>query len=156
MRTVFLCGPITGLTLEQAAGWRRRVTQELAAEALTIDPTRDTPDPYPNVQDPETQPVSVGRLSHGKRTVARDRFDLERSDLVLACFLGAQRVSIGAVGEIFWADVLRKPVIIVRELDNPHNHDMLNEIAGWIFDNLEDAIDQIRQIVRPNAYPLTR
>jgi hypothetical protein len=90
-------------------------------------------------------------LLHGKRTVARDRYDIQRCDLLLACFLGAKNVSIGAVGEIFWADAMGKPVIIVREENNVHNHDMLNEIAGWIFDDLGTAIEQIRRVINSGS-----
>jgi nucleoside 2-deoxyribosyltransferase len=78
-------------------------------------------------------------------------FDIRRSDLVLACFLGANCVSIGAVAEIFWAYALSKPVLIVREKDNVHNHDMLNELAGWIFEDLDAAIEQIRRLLRTMA-----
>jgi hypothetical protein len=150
-RTVFLCGPITGLTRERAAGWRAQVTRALAGEAVTLDPMRDQPDVTRRAPGADTDPSGVGRLVHGKRTVARNRFDVERSDLVLACFLGATSVSIGAVGEIFWADLLRKPVIIVREADNPHNHDMLNEIAAWIFADLDLAIAQVRRMLCPSS-----
>ena len=148
-RSVFLCGPITGHAPGQAAGWRNKVAHALAGDVVTIDPLRDRPDAVRRADHPRTRGPSAARLAHGKRTVARDRFDVERSDVVLACFLGATSVSIGAVGEIFWADLLRKPVIIVREADNPHNHDMLNEIAAWIFDDLDAAIDQVRQLLCP-------
>lgn len=119
----------------------------LAGEARFIDPTRDNPDTTRRSENAVTRSLTAGRLLHGKRTVARDRFDIRRSDLVLACFLGSKAVSIGSVGEIFWADAMGKPVIVVRGEDNPHNHDMLNEIAGWIFDNLDDAIIQVKKLI---------
>jgi hypothetical protein len=144
---VYLCGPITGLSLSESTGWRRTVSAALSGEAQVIDPTRDSPDPTRHSQAKATRTLSVERMLHGKRTVARDRFDIQRCDLLLACFLGAKSVSIGAVGEIFWADAMSKPVIIVREDDNVHNHDMLNEIAGWIFDDLDTAIEQIRRVI---------
>ncbi len=144
--TVYLCGPITGLSLREGAKWRRTVVAALGDEAQVIDPTRDSPDPTRRSASPATQALTATRLLQGKRIVARDRFDVQRSDLLLACFLGAKSISIGSVGEIFWADAMGKPVIIVREEDNLHNHDMLNEIAGWIFDDLDGAIEQIRRL----------
>jgi hypothetical protein len=149
--SVFLCGPLTGVDGAQAAGWRRRATEALDGIARTIDPTRDHPDLRPRAGRAQTPATALERVAHGKRTVARNRFDLERCDLVLACVLGARTVSIGAVGEIFWADVFRKPVIVVREPDNPHDHDMLNEIAGWIFGDLDGAIEQIALILGTRA-----
>jgi nucleoside 2-deoxyribosyltransferase len=148
---VYLCGPITGLSLREARGWRRTVARALAGEAEVIDPTRDSPDTTRRSESAATQVLSAKRLLHGKHTIARDRYDIRRSDLVLACFLGIRSVSIGAVGEIFWADAMGKPVVLVREADNIHNHDMLNEIAGWIFEDLEPALDLVRTVIRPNV-----
>jgi nucleoside 2-deoxyribosyltransferase len=148
---VYLCGPITGLTLPEATGWRRAVASALAGEARVIDPTRTAVDTTRRTENAATRPLTVERLLHGKHTVARDRFDLRSTDIVLACFLGARAVSIGAVGEIFWADAMGKPVIIVREEDNIHNHDMLNEIAGWIFEDLHHAIEQVRTLINASG-----
>lgn len=145
---VYLCGPITGLSLEEATGWRRAAADALDPVAVVIDPTREAPDTMRRSETAATRTITVERLLHGKRTVARDRYDIQRSDLVLACFLGANSVSIGAVGEIFWADAMTKPVVLVREEANVHNHDMLNEIAGWIFEDLESAIDSVRRLIR--------
>ena len=123
------------------------MTSALAGEARVIDPTRAAFDTTRQSDSSATRPLTVERLLHGKHTVARDRFDIRCTDIVLACFLGAKAVSIGAVGEIFWADALGKPVIIVREQDNIHNHDMLNEVAGWIFEDLHQAIEQVRTLI---------
>ena len=38
-------------------------------------------------------------------------------------------------------------MLIVREDDNVHNHDMLNEIAGWIFNDLDRAVAQVRELI---------
>lgn len=149
LQNVYLCGPITGLPLAEATGWRRAVTAALEGEVLVIDPTRDAPDTERRYDSASTRGLSAARLLHGKLTVARDHFDIRRSNLVFACFLGAKAVSIGAVGEIFWANAMRKPIIVVREDDNPHNHDMLNELAGWIFNDLEAAIEQVRRLIIP-------
>jgi hypothetical protein len=151
MYTLYLCGPITGLSSQEATNWRHFVTDTLAGKVEVVDPTRDSPDFVRRSESSSTREISTARLLHGKRTMVRDRFDLRRSDLVLACFLGAKSVSIGAVGEIFWADAMGKPVIIVREENNIHNHDMLNEIAGWIFDNLDAAIEQIKLIIKSSV-----
>ena len=149
--TIYLCGPITGLSLDQSTNWRRDAILALSPHVNVIDPTRDFPDPIRRSVGSAHRALSTKRLVHGKRTLVRDRFDIQRSDIVLACFLNAKHVSIGSVGEIFWADILRKPVIIIREEDNPHNHDMLNEIAGWIFDDFAPAIEQVKKLIVLNC-----
>jgi hypothetical protein len=146
--TIFLCGPITGIPSTSARTWREQAREMLAGTATTIDPTRDLPDSVRYSESSTEHTLTITRLIHGKRTVARNRFDIGRADIVLACFLGTEAVSIGSVGEIFWADAMGKPVIIVREDNNLHNHDMLNEIAGWISNDLESAIENIRRLLQ--------
>lgn len=119
----------------------------MAGIANCVDPMRDSPEYVRQSENALSRPLNVHRLRHGKQTVTRNRFDVGRSDILFACFLGATAVSIGSVGEIFWADVLKKPVIIVREDDNIHNHDMLNEIAGWIFPELTPAVEQVKRLL---------
>ena len=127
---VYLCGPITGQSAAGATTWRAEVTAALEGTADCIDPTRDSPEYARQSESATSRPLTVERLRHGKRTVERNRFDVGRSDILLACFIGSRAVSIGSVGEIFWADATGKPVIIVREDENIHNHDMLNEDCG--------------------------
>lgn len=148
---VYLCGPITGQTLSDAKSWRESVIEKVKNFAECIDPTRDSPDTVRRSSAGESEVSRNSRLVHGQATVTRDRFDVQRCDAVFAYFLGADSVSLGSVGEIFWADSYRKPVIIVREHDNPHNHDMLNAIAGWICPDLDSAIQQLRRLLRPNT-----
>lgn len=147
MSSVYLCGPITGLTPSEATGWRRTVAEALAGKAEVIDPMRGAVDRTRRCSSEETREMSLQRRLHGKRTVARDRRDVQRSSVVLACFLGAKTASIGAVGEIFWADAMGKPVVVVREKENLHNHDMLNEIASWIFEDLGRAIEHVKTLL---------
>lgn len=149
--TVYLCGPITGIKSNEALEWREYVTGRLKPDIITIDPTRDNPNLQRESKLPGTIDRRLSRSVHGTGVIARDRFDLRRSDLVLANFLGAERVSIGSVGEIFWADAMRIPVIIVREESgNIHDHEMLNALAGWILPDLDAAIGKVRLLLRYN------
>jgi hypothetical protein len=145
--TIYLCGPVTGQSALVATAWRTEVAAALQDTAKCIDPTRDSPDYDRQSEYGVTRPLTVERLRHGKKTIVRNKFDVDRSDILLACFLGCNAVSIGAVGEIFWAHAMGKPVIIVREDDNIHNHDMLNEIGGWIFPELNPAIEQVKKLL---------
>lgn len=79
----------------------------------------------------------------------RDRWDTQRSDLVFANLLGTTEVSIGSVGEVFWCDSVRTPMIIAMEEDNIHNHAMINELA-IIVPDLETAVDVIKSFLLPS------
>ena len=147
---VYLCGPITGTKFDQATEWREYGISKFFPEIIAIDPTRDNPSTTRESEQPDNSERRLNRLYNGADVVARDRFDIMRSDIILVNFLGAEKVSIGSVGEIFWADAWRKPVVIVREKSgNIHDHDMLNAIAGWIFNDLDPAIEKIKQLIKP-------
>jgi nucleoside 2-deoxyribosyltransferase len=148
---VYLCGPITAQSALGATTWRAQVIAALHGAADCIDPTRDSPEYERQSESAVTRPLTVERLRHGKLTIVRNKFDLGRCDILLCCFLDATAVSIGSVGEIFWAEAMGKPVIIVREDDNIHNHDMLNEIAGWVFPEVKPAIQQIKTLLGTHA-----
>ncbi|KKL08933.1 hypothetical protein LCGC14_2570930, partial [marine sediment metagenome] len=89
-------------------------------------------------------------LSSEKGMITRDRYDVMNCDLVLANFLGAEKASCGTPVEFGWADAFGKPVVMVMEPeDNPFDHPMMRDIAGYRTETLEDAISVIRAILLP-------
>ncbi len=136
MKYVYLAGPITGTVQADVRPWRQYVSEKLQEDIVALSPMRDS------VDTTDDFPLTIEKLRHGKGVVSRDRFDVGRCDLLFVNLLKASRVSIGTVGEIFWADAYRKPVILVMEStnQNPHFHLMLLELAAWRFDTLDEAI----------------
>jgi hypothetical protein len=148
VRRVFLSGPITGCSQEQSSNWRQYVRERFSSGIITIDPTRDSVDSTVVSERELDEAARLHNLTHGKEILDRNRQDIARCDIVLANFLGAQRVSIGAVGELFWADIFRKPVIVVREVShNPHDHGLINAIAFLTLHSLESAIEKINRFL---------
>lgn len=84
-------------------------------------------------------------VANSRSILARDFFDVRRSDMVLANLLGAQSISTGTVMEIAWCHALRIPLVLVMEAEgNKHDHMMLNEVAGWRVETLMNAVEIIR------------
>ena len=154
---VYLAGPITGLTFEDAADWREYAKQKLATYRegfgiLGYSPLRAKdyllergilsghPDAY-------TDQV----LSSAKGILTRDHWDVSTCDMVLVNFLGATSVSIGTVMEIAYASAYRKPVVVAMERDNVHVHAMLTESVGWVVDDLDYACDLVKAILLPDG-----
>ena len=148
--TVYLCGPITGLSHDEARlGWRKWMRDELAKVDIdTISPMRGT----------DFLPSNHTMSAHGspeylqgtpKFITARDRWDTMRSDLVFANLLGATEISIGSVGEVFWCDSVRTPMIIAMEEDNVHQHAMIQELS-IIVPDLETGIHVIKSFLIPS------
>lgn len=137
---VYLSGPITGQSPAQVRDWRD-VMREKCQNIEFIDPAQAAIDTRNAYAKPESDKQALERLHHGRFVLDRNRTLIENSDLVFANFLNSEsRVSIGSVGELFWANAFGKPIIIVRQkTGNIHNHAMLNALASRVCFSLEDG-----------------
>jgi hypothetical protein len=151
-RLVYLSGPITGCSPETFSDWRKYVTSHLAGGISVIDPTRDATDATVVSEKVLTDSERLRSLLHGKEILDRNRADLQSCDLLFVNLLGTSRVSIGSVGEIFWANAFGKPVIVIREAHRDvHDHGLLNAIATCVFSNLDNAIQKANQMLASSA-----
>jgi nucleoside 2-deoxyribosyltransferase len=143
-KLVYLAGPISGVATSEATSWRGQFKALLKPDIQCLSPVRDQIDSSPDY------PLTMEKVRHGKGSVSRDRMDIMRSDLVVVNFVGAKGVSIGSVGEMFWADAYRKPVVLIIEddkPDNPHFHLFILELASWRFASLEQAAQKVNVIL---------
>jgi nucleoside 2-deoxyribosyltransferase len=139
--SVYLAGPITGLSFGEATDWREYAIQQLSAAGIdAFSPLRAKT--YLKQESNLADQYSFNPLSTAHGIVTRDLFDAMGRDLLLVNFLGATKVSIGTVMEIAWADACRKPIVIAMEPGkvNPHEHSMLTEVSGYIVPTLDEAI----------------
>jgi nucleoside 2-deoxyribosyltransferase len=154
-KQVYLAGPITGLSYGVARhGWRQEFA-DLLSDAYHIklfSPMRGKDflaketalDGTPNM-------YMDNPMATKKGIVARDRYDVKRCDLMVANFLGAEIVSIGTCIEFGWADAFDKPIIMVIDEENIHQHAMLDEVSGFIVTTLEEAADIARVLLTPGV-----
>lgn len=136
---VYLAGPISGQAYKGATEWREYATSILNPLGIqTASPLRFKS----YLKDELDIADSYGKyvLSTPKAIYTRDRWDVLRSDVILANFVGAEKVSIGTVLELGWADGFEKPVVIAMEDGNIHQHAMVTEIAGYILPTLNEAL----------------
>ena len=177
IKTVYLAGPLTGLTYRDARhGWREEFAKMLPAHILPLSPMRGKDSLMGEVDiqgDPDMYPSNA--LCSASGIVTRDRNDVKNCDVMVACFLGMteRKSSIGTCVEFGWADAYRKPVIMVIEDDpngsytdsdgitrtivnsgkkaNIHLHAFLTEIAGYRVNNLEEAAEIVRCLLAPGV-----
>lgn len=153
--SVYLAGPITGLTYDDGQDWREFAQEWLAAESIDgFSPLRAKAHlralgVLDNAGKPDSAYLGLNALSEPAGITARDRFDCMGRDLVLVNFLGAERVSIGTCIELGWADAARRPIVIAMEEDNVHRHAMANQVAGFIVPTLEDALTVCKAVLLP-------
>jgi len=149
--TVYLAGPIAGLGYDAATDWREQATQSLAevgVKALSPMRAKEFLKGVASFSATCVDEGGISPLSTGRAVMTRDRFDATRCDVMLVNFLGAERVSIGTVMEIAWADLCRTPVVLVAEPENVHaQHAMLNEAIGFRAETLEEGLAIVKAIL---------
>lgn len=156
---MYLAGPITGLNYKGATDWRGIVAEQLAESGIVaFSPMRGKD--YLRKLDvigdarvqtrPEDDSYGLNKvMSSAQGITYRDRNDVMKADVVLMNLLGATRISIGTMIEAGWADAFRKPVIVAREKDSIHGHGMLDAIATYTVDDLEEALHLTRVLLLP-------
>ena len=126
--SVYLAGPITGLTWAEAEAWRlpdaSTATTIERYGGTVLNPMRDqhkwdTGGPLPDNFD-------------GSTGIQGDFRMIEECSAILANFIGAKSVSLGTVAELGYGYALHKPIFVAMEPNNIHNHAFIREMATTI------------------------
>jgi len=135
---IYLAGPITGKTYTGCTDWREHFVQNAPAGLVGLSPMRSKQ--YLRQETSVADQYTESLLSCQRGIFARDSWDTHRCDALLVNLLGADRVSIGTVMEIAWAQAARKPIVLVMEKEgNIHEHAMLREACPFRVETLEEA-----------------
>lgn len=141
--TVYLSGPITGKSFDDASDWRHTAAIELRERGFKVlDPLRGKS--YV-LSHQRKKPIHEHDYMHNpslsdKALRQRDKLDVLASDIVLVNFMDAEQVSVGTVFEIAWAEDHNKLVVVAApEKDKHHNHAFIRD-TSVIFNSLEEAI----------------
>jgi len=146
---LYCAGPITGISYGKSTNWRKHVAAKLPDYITAVSPMRGKSylEAEKNIADSYEKHV----LSSQKGITCRDRMDVMRCDMLLVNFLylATNKISIGSVMEIAWADAFRKPIVVAMKKDNLHNHAMIREVSGFIVPNLDKAIQVAIAVLSP-------
>lgn len=148
---VYLAGPIAGLSYNGATAWRDQAKRELNAAGIqAFSPMRAKQ----YLKDVASFSVdgdvykTLSILSCNRGITTRDRYDCTTADVVLVNVLGAERISIGTVLEVAWADAARIPIVLVMEPEgNVHHHGMILECTGFHCHTLDEALSVVKAIL---------
>lgn len=150
-KLVYMAGPITGLTYDSAVDWRDYTKSQLARYGIRgISPMRAKE----FLKDLPSMPSDTSAADpHGiglpRGFVTRDRLDLSRCDVVLMNLTGAERVSIGTMVEVGWADAFRKPVVLVIEPQgNIMEHGFIRQLTQYQVPDLKTGIETVAAILQ--------
>lgn len=153
--SVYLAGPITGLTYTDGQDWRAYAKTALNGRGIdAFSPLRGKEylDAHGELDSGGTRSSYAHiPMSSPAGIVARDRMDCMSRDLVIANLLGAERVSIGTCIEFGWADAARVPIVVIVEAEwtNPHDHAMILRLTDFSVPTLDDALDIAAAVLLP-------
>ena len=143
--TVYLAGPISGLTYGGATDWREYARDRLAGMGIIgLSPMRAKT--FLAREEQVADSYEQHPLSTRVGITTRDRFDVMRCDVVLVYLpKNTEKVTIGTMIEVGWADAFRKPLVLVDEDGDAsiHNHAMVRAIAGYVVTSLESGLNII-------------
>ena len=141
-RFVYLAGPILGCTAGEANDWRRYVDDRIRDHNIIgISPLRCEP----LIGERYTAQYADNRFGTPRAIAAKNKFDVMNSDITLAYLPAtmAANISLGTVGEIFWADMAGKQVILVSDHPKIISHPVIDAAVDWKLDTLDEAVDVI-------------
>lgn len=152
--TVYLSGPIFGLTFDQANDWRTFAEKYLQLVGIGVSNPlrfRKSLKGLGKLVADYTH-INPTSFTH-EATMERDHYDCLSCDAILVYLLGAKEVSKGTVFELAWGHAYRKPVILVMEPEgNPNDHPFVREVSKFQTTTLPDGIRTVAQILKPHLY----
>jgi nucleoside 2-deoxyribosyltransferase len=148
--SIYLAGPMSGLTWQEALGWRRTCEAELSRYWRLINPVRSQSEPSSetDIIPHSTQLDKDYKDLHHTATgiTAQDEFFIDQSDWILANFLNAREVSIGSVWELGYGWRGGKKILSVIEPGSCHDHGFIRRRSHVFTPNLDEAIEFFKAI----------
>lgn len=149
MKTVYLSGPITGLTYQDARyGWRGDFTKLLTSDINVLSPMRHEGH-LAEITGPLAENYPTHLFSHSKMIVNKDFMDIRRSDLMVLNVMGAMKVvSRGSLVELGYAAAIDVPIVLIIEPEgNIHDYPFVIENSMVRLDNLQDAATAVNSLM---------
>ncbi len=151
-KTIYLAGPITGLTHDEARyGWRETFNAMLPSHIHAASPMRGKEflKDIGVLTSGESYPDNA--LCSPAGITTRDYNDVRTADAMIACFLeSGGNLSWGTAAEFGYAWANRVPIIVIGSLDDPNvKHFMAEHMAGYRVDTLEEAAHIVSLLLTP-------
>lgn len=140
---VYLVGPITGYAFEEVAQWRREFCANPPEGTIGIDPLRKRPELATSAVIAGEYPTH--RLASKDGILAQNKYDVMRSNVIFANFLGKKRRSLGSDIEFAWAFFAWKRIVVAMEEGNPHDHPYVRRCADVVVGTIDEARAALRK-----------
>ena len=125
--TIYLAGPISGLTWDQALTWREQTVIHLAKHFHILDPLKPQRGKMTNRMDiitgPSREATDLPIHFTGSGLVTSDEFYVRKSDFLFVNFLySSDQISAGTLWEMGLAWGLNKFIVTVIQPENIHDN----------------------------------
>jgi nucleoside 2-deoxyribosyltransferase len=155
-RMIYLAGPITGLTHDEARyGWRTEFKEMLEGMGLDHISCNSPMRGKEFLKDHGVLSSGHDYPAHAMATpegiTTRDYNDVRECSAMVACYLESNnKPSLGTAAEFGYCWALQKPIITVGPEDEINvRHLMLKRMTGYRVDNLEDAAVIVAHLLTP-------
>lgn len=143
---VYLAGPITGLTFEEATlDFITRANQLRTLGYEVLHPFTGKAHLRNHVG--AFLPSGHDSISSDHAIIERDRWMVSQANIIYMNLSGAKRVSIGSMFELAWAHDRGAHTIVVMESDNIHQHAFVKEAADIMFSTTEEAFLYLESLI---------
>lgn len=148
LRYVYLAGPVTGQTREEANAWRydfaRRIERATFGQVRCISPLRKENLLCKRYEHSNPCP----KFGMPRAIAAKNRQDVRNCDVTLAYLpdrrrSDGDRPSYGTICEIVWAAEQGKMVIVISDDPEVKTHPVILECCGWMLETFDEAIEVI-------------
>ncbi len=151
-KTIYLAGPITGLTHDEARyGWREEFYQLMPEHIFCNSPMRGKEflKDFGILTDGSDYPDNAMSTPPGITT--RDYNDVKNADAMIACFLeSGGRLSGGTFMEYGFAYAHQIPIIGIGDPEDPNiRHLMAQHVSGYQVETLEEAAIIVTKLLTP-------
>lgn len=149
-QVIYLVGPITGCSYEEATEERNAVKAELEEAGLyhCLTPMRGKEHLGEAMDLSACIPEKISRPGCTNHDIVkRDSYDCHRSDVLFVNLLGAKIVSIGSMFEIAWGHKAGKQVVTIMEPGNIHEHLFVKECSSIIFPTVELGVLYLKEVL---------
>lgn len=151
---VYLGGPMSGLPFDECRKWRDKACKFLSKlrDARSGDYLYHVLNPLRGHVNLVDCTPCYDDASAERADIRRDRYDVARSDIVLADLsdtmkLEIPRASVGTICELDQAHLQGKFIIVVMTEDNPHWHSFIKDMAAVVFPTLDGALQYMKLVL---------
>ncbi len=148
MSKVYLSGPITGLTYQQARyGWRKDFQEKLSPGITVLSPMRHEGHLAEMKQKkiaPDNLPTHL--FSHPKMIVTKDFLDIDECTIMVVNLQGTKKVSQGTLIEMGYAKKAGKTMIAIVDKENVHNSPFIPELCV-VTTSMDEAVAIVNSLL---------